>query len=39
MYAVGFSLGVSGSGPLRIRAPQMTAPPAKIPAVHQNAVV
>ena len=25
--------------PLRTRAPQMTAPPAKIPAVHQNAVV
>jgi len=33
--------GVPGwaSGPLRIRAPQMTAPPAKIAAVHQNAVV
>ena len=33
--------GVPGwaSGPLRIRAPQTTAPPAKIPAVHQNAVV
>jgi hypothetical protein len=33
--------GVPGwaSSPLRIRAPQMTAPPAKIPAVHQNAVV
>jgi hypothetical protein len=33
--------GVPGcrSGPLRIRAPQMTAPQAKIPAVHQNAVV
>jgi hypothetical protein len=33
--------GVPGwaSGPPRIRAPQTTAPPAKIPAVHQNAVV
>jgi len=27
-----------GSGPLRSRAPLMTAPPAKIPAIHQNAV-
>lgn len=26
------------SGPLRSRAPLMTAPPAKIPAIHQNAV-